>query len=684
MTDRSQWLFPEIPQLVRLRNRARRRLKRAVLETYLHPGYRPPLAGVEAVSGFEPRRAEMVATWLLDMGLVDRGELRRPEAASVEAMLRVHDEAHLEALLSARTLGRVFAVDPSEVPVDELMHTLRLAVGGTIEAARRANRTGRPTLNLLGGFHHAGPRSAGGLSALNDVAIAIAALRADGVRGPMAVLDLDAHPPDGTAACVADESLGLGPCWIGSISGARWPLHEGVDETVLPPGSGGAVYLRALDALLGRMPPSTLTFVLAGGDVLAGDRQGGLGLDLAAAAERDRRVLERLEAAPSVWLPAGGYHPDSWRVLATTAALLAVGEPVAPRPNYDPVRAKIHRIGNELALQAPRRVERSRAAADAAHREAPTGGRHDPARAAVGWDLLGGDGSTDEPLFDADDVSLLEGGGQRSQPTDKPPLLLGFYSAGMLELALHRYGIIEHIRRLGYRHLQVQVERHGPGDRFQLLGDGGVGGDGKAEVLIEAILERQGQGADALLYVHWLTLRHPRARFAPGRAALPGQDVPGLGLAKEAGELLAQMALRVHLHGVGFRPASLHVAVAARHEFVFVDRERQVEFVALLRDLRDVPLARASAAVATDEVRCNDKPWRWPAALMVCWLDRARRGDADAIAEDAKSLRFSIGGSAQRLDAAGQQVAGDRRDVDLIGTVGDARGAGEARPAGER
>lgn len=643
MSDRSRLLFPEIPPLVRLRNRARRRLRRAVLETFVHPGYRPPLAGVEAVSGFEPRRAEMVATWLLDMGLLDRGELRRPEAASVAELLRVHDEAHLEALSSPRTLGRVFAVDPSEVPVDELMHTLRLAVGGTIAAARRAVRTGRPTLNLLGGFHHAGPRSAGGLSALNDVAIAIAALRADGMTGAIAVLDLDAHPPDGTAACVADRALGLGPCWIGSISGSRWPLHEGVDETVLPPGSGGEVYLRALDALLGRMPASTLTFVLAGGDVLAGDRQGALGLDLGAAAERDRRVLVRLHGAPSVWLPAGGYHRDSWRVLATTAALLAVGEPVAPRPNYDPVRAKIHRIGNELALHAPRRFEHTRAVSGIGAADEASHADADPAtRPSKGWDPFGGDGGGDAPLFDADDIAMLEGGGRRAVALDEPPLLLGFYSSGMLELALHRYGVIEHVRRLGYRHLQVRVARHAPGDRFQLLGDSG---DGEAEVLIEAILEKQGQGADALLYVHWLTLRHPRARFAPGRGALPGQDVPGLGLAKEAGELLAQMALRLQLHGVSFRPASLHVAFAARHEFVFVERAHQVEFVALLRDLREVPLVKASAAVAAGALRCNGEPWRWPAALMVCWLDRERRGDAEAIAEASKALHFSIAAS---------------------------------------
>lgn len=60
-------------------------------------------------------------------------------------------------------------------------------------------------MNLLGGFHHARPDVAGGFCPVNDVAVAIAAVRADGFRGRVLVLDLDAHPPDGLAACLAGD-----------------------------------------------------------------------------------------------------------------------------------------------------------------------------------------------------------------------------------------------------------------------------------------------------------------------------------------------------------------------------------------------------------------------------------------------------------------------------------------------
>jgi hypothetical protein len=99
---------------------------------------------------------------------------------------------------------------------------------------------------------------------------AIAAVRADGFSGRVLVLDLDAHPPDGLAACLAGDPS----CFIGSISGSDWGPLPGVDETVLPERAGDSAYLSALDALLARMPEGELAFVLVGGDVLATDPVG--------------------------------------------------------------------------------------------------------------------------------------------------------------------------------------------------------------------------------------------------------------------------------------------------------------------------------------------------------------------------------------------------------------------------
>src|SRR5581483_1098198 len=92
---------------------------------------------------------------------------------------------------------------------------------------------------------------------------------------------------------------------------------------VLPKGSGDGPYLDALDGLLKDLPPVELAFVLAGGDVLTGDKLGTLGLSVAGARARDLRVVSRLDGVPQVWLPAGGYSPHAWKVLAGTGLALA-------------------------------------------------------------------------------------------------------------------------------------------------------------------------------------------------------------------------------------------------------------------------------------------------------------------------------------------------------------------------
>ena len=187
-----------------------------------HPAYRLPLASLEANVGFEPRRADQVAWYLLDRRIVAPEVLRTPEPISWEALARVHDGDWLESVTRPETLSRLFVAPPQEINVDALLQSLRLACGGTLAAARLALDGKGPALNLLGGFHHAGRDFGSGFCAFNDVAVAIAALRHEGLLSPsdrIVVLDLDAHAPDGTADLLANDSA----ITIASLSASTWP-----------------------------------------------------------------------------------------------------------------------------------------------------------------------------------------------------------------------------------------------------------------------------------------------------------------------------------------------------------------------------------------------------------------------------------------------------------------------------
>ncbi len=568
--------------------RARGWLHRRAVTVWYDPQYRLPLSGIEVSAGMEPRRADFAWWWLRDSGAVVKGCLRTPRRVPWDEIARVHTPDLLESLARPEALAAVFAVDPSDVPVDELMHAIRLAVGGTVGAARETLRTRLPALNLLGGFHHAAPGAAGGFCPLNDVAIAIAAVRAEGFRGRVAVLDLDAHPPDGIALCLEKDPAR----WIGSISGSDWGPLPGVDETVLPEGAGDAAYLEALGALLARMPRARLAFVLAGGDVLAGDRLGKLGLSLAGTRERDLRVAVELEGVPQVWLPAGGYSRDAWRALASTGTAVATGSLVPIPASYDPLSARYARISARLEL-----------------------------------DVLGDTGElTAEDLEEALGI----------RPS-RQRLLLGFYTASGIEHALWRYGMLDTLTRMGFRQFRVALDSSGLGERVRVFGEA----DGVEHLLVELILERRRVLGVEVLFVHWLALRNPRARFSERRPRLPGQEVPGLGLAREAGTMLARMAIRLGLGGVVFRPAHYHTAFTARHHFQFVDPERQGRFEALARDLASVPLLDATEALAEGRVLMNGAPYAWEADDMAYWL-RESPSEPGEVERERERVRFEL------------------------------------------
>jgi acetoin utilization deacetylase AcuC-like enzyme len=574
--------------------RARSWLHRRDVTVWYDPRYRLPLSSLESSAGMEPRRADYAAWWLRESRAVSASAIRTPRRVSFEDLARVHTHELLESLAHPQTLAQVFAVDPSDVPVDEVMTTVRLACGGTLSAARESLRTRAPALNLLGGFHHAGPGSAGGYCPVNDVAVAVAALRAEGFRGRVAVLDLDAHPPDGIAACLAGD----GAAWIGSLSGSDWGPLAGADETVLPEGTGDAAYLEALGALLARMPRPELAFVVAGGDVLAGDRAGQLALTLGGARERDLVVALELEGVPSVWLPGGGYSRLAWRALAGTGMAVAAGslEPIPER--YDPLSARFAVVSRELS---PR-------------------------------DL------SDSGELTAEDLEEALGMRPRAQR-----LLLGFYTASGLEHALFRYGIFEQLERMGYRQFRVAFDTAGLGERVRLYGEA----EAREHLLVELVLERRRTAGAEMLYVHWLSLRNPRARFSLRRPQLPGQDVPGLGLAREAGSMLRRMAVRLGLAGVVIRPAHYHMAYAARHEFAFIDPRRQGRFEALVRDLRRLSLLEATTAMAEGRIRLDGAPYAWEADEMAHWL-RAEGARAVAVDEERERTHFTVVPRAER------------------------------------
>ena len=181
--------------------RVRRLLGRGSYGFVYHPAYEYVVPGIQ----FDPLRGQRVLAFLYDEGLISASDLTRPLPASFEQISRIHSSEYLESFDLPETMDAVLGYRTDEDRWQEFVDAQRLAAGGTIQATRRALRTGGVAANLIGGFHHALPDRGLGFCLLNDVAIAVAWARARGFDEPVLIVDLDLHDGNGTRAAFAED-----------------------------------------------------------------------------------------------------------------------------------------------------------------------------------------------------------------------------------------------------------------------------------------------------------------------------------------------------------------------------------------------------------------------------------------------------------------------------------------------
>ncbi len=260
-------------------------------------------------------------------------ELRVPDAAGDADLLRVHTPDYLrgvvEGTLPREAVRRIgFPWSPG------LVERSRRSVGGTIGAARGALEEGRGA-NLAGGTHHAYPDRGEGFCVFNDVAVAIRVLQAEGRVRRVAIVDLDVHQGNGTAAIFRrDPSVATL-----SVHGAsNYPFRKEVGDldVALPDGTGDAGFLDAVDTVLEAavVHAPNLLFYVAGADAYEHDRLGRLSVSPEGLAERDRRVYRAADdlGVPVAVVMAGGYAADVDRIVEIHAHTVREAARTAPRP----------------------------------------------------------------------------------------------------------------------------------------------------------------------------------------------------------------------------------------------------------------------------------------------------------------------------------------------------------------
>ena len=285
-----------------------------------HPDYCIPL---KPPYRFDMSKYGFLRDALVSRGLFKPGSYLSPAPSPRTQIELSHSASYVEKVLShSLAYDEVRRIGLPNSPM--VVRRACLAAAGTTLAAWLALEHGL-ACNSAGGSHHAATDFGAGYCVFNDVAIAARVLLAQGVRGPVLIVDADVHQGDGTAEIFANDPS----VFTFSIHAEKnFPLRKARSnmDIGLADGTSDEGYLEALsaglDAILREVEPN-FVFYNAGVDVHRDDRLGRLSLTDVGLRAREELVLStvRRRNIPLVCVLGGGYADDP-SVLAERHAVL--------------------------------------------------------------------------------------------------------------------------------------------------------------------------------------------------------------------------------------------------------------------------------------------------------------------------------------------------------------------------
>ena len=291
-----------------------------MITAFYHPAFAAPIGD----HIMPMRKFALVAE-----GLKARADvlLAAPEPATENDLGRVHT---LEYINAVRTGAPRALAESQKFPWSPaLFPSVCLTNGGCVAAARQALRE-RAAAALASGFHHAHADHGEGFCTFNGLVVAADALKAAGEVQRVAILDLDLHYGNGTAALAAKRPyltvLSIyGNDYHANVSYRDVTVRRHEDGTnhlsvALQAGCDGRLLNEILDQHLPRLLESGkpgLLLYQAGADPLQDDPYSPLALTHQALFERDRIVFQfaRRHSLPTAWVLAGGYTRDIAKVV---------------------------------------------------------------------------------------------------------------------------------------------------------------------------------------------------------------------------------------------------------------------------------------------------------------------------------------------------------------------------------
>ena len=261
-------------------------------------------------------------------GLDRRAQLAAPVQASESELLRFHTPEYIERVKFQSKTG-VGYLDGGDTPAFVGVYEAAATVAGTTLDAVAHSISGQAPRAFIpiAGLHHARRDSAAGFCVLNDIGVAIEALRAVHGVQRIAYVDIDAHHGDGVYyaydtdpqlifADLHEDGRFLYP-GTGSETETGKDAARGTKLNIpMPPGADDAAFLRTWPRVeeFVRAGRPEIILLQAGADSIAGDPITHLQYTPAAhahAARRLRMLADELCEGRIVAMGGGGYDRDN-------------------------------------------------------------------------------------------------------------------------------------------------------------------------------------------------------------------------------------------------------------------------------------------------------------------------------------------------------------------------------------
>jgi acetoin utilization deacetylase AcuC-like enzyme len=247
-----------------------------------------------------------------------RGERHvSPEAATRDQLLRVHAEAHVDAM--AATAGRAVMLDADTFTSPESFEIALLAAGAAVQAADHAMVHREPAFALVRPpGHHAEHHCAMGFCLFNNIAVAAAHAIARGLER-VAIVDIDVHHGNGTQWMFYDDprvlyvSTHQSPFYPGTGAADEVGSGDGAGFTVNVPLEAGAtdadydvVYRDIVTPVVSEFAPQLL-LVSAGFDAHERDPLAGMRMTERGYGSVVRRLMQMAPDRAIGLVTEGGY-----------------------------------------------------------------------------------------------------------------------------------------------------------------------------------------------------------------------------------------------------------------------------------------------------------------------------------------------------------------------------------------